>query len=72
MFRNNPFARAQWNEQLVETCAARQHGVLDAAWAALRPGGYLIYCTCTWEARENEDQVERMMQRGGGGDPRSC
>jgi len=65
MFRKDPFARAQWNEQLVETCAARQHGILDAAWAALRPGGYLIYCTCTWEARENEDQVERMMQRGG-------
>lgn len=65
MFRKDPFARAQWSEQLVETCAARQHGIIDAAWNALRPGGYLIYSTCTWEVREDEDQVERMIQRGG-------
>lgn len=65
MFRKDPFARAQWSEQLVETCAARQRGIIDAAWGALKPGGYLIYSTCTWEARENEDQVERLIQRGG-------
>ena len=65
MFRKDPFAREQWSEQLVETCAVRQHGIVDAAWAALRPGGYLIYSTCTWEAREDEEQVDRMVQRGG-------
>lgn len=64
MFRKDPFARAQWSAQLVETCAVRQQGILDAAWDALRPGGYLIYSTCTWEARENEDQMERLVQRG--------
>lgn len=64
MFRKDPHARAQWGPHLVETCATRQEGILDAAWAALRPGGYLIYSTCTWEARENEDQVKRMMEQG--------
>lgn len=64
MFRKDPFALAQWSEQLVESCAVRQFGILDAAWAALRPGGYLIYSTCTWEAREDEDQVERMVRLG--------
>lgn len=67
MFRKDPYARAQWGPHLVETCATRQQGILDAAWEALRPGGYLIYSTCTWEACENEEQVERMYQRGAEG-----
>lgn len=65
MFRKDPFARGQWSEQLVESCAARQHGILDAAWGALWPGGHLIYSTCTWEEREDEAQVERLMRCGG-------
>ena len=64
MFRKDPYARTQWSPQLVETCATRQEGILDAAWEALRPGGYLIYSTCTWEACENEDQVSRLQERG--------
>ena len=64
MFRKDPYARTQWGPHLVETCAARQHNILDAAWEVLRPGGYLIYSTCTWEACENEDQVKRMLALG--------
>ncbi len=64
MFRKDPYARTQWGPHLVETCATRQEGILDAAWEALRPGGYLIYSTCTWEACENEDQVSRLHERG--------
>lgn len=64
MFRKDPFAREQWSEALVESCAVRQRDILDDAWGALRPGGYLIYSTCTWEVRENEDQVQRLADRG--------
>lgn len=64
MFRKDAFARAQWSERLVESCALQQCGILDAAWDALRPGGHLIYSTCTWEERENEDQARRLMERG--------
>ncbi len=64
MFRKDPQARAQWGENLVRTCAARQHSIVDAAWALLKPGGYLIYSTCTWETSENEDQVARLLARG--------
>lgn len=64
MFRKDPHARRQWGANLVETCATRQQHILDRAWAALKPGGHLIYSTCTWETCENEDHVERMAGRG--------
>ncbi|MBP8824550.1 MAG: hypothetical protein KBH07_12990 [Flavobacteriales bacterium] len=67
MFRKDPQARAQWGANLVRTCAARQQNILDSAWALLKPGGYLIYSTCTWEMAENEGQVERL--QGHGADP---
>lgn len=64
MFRKDPHARAQWGPNLVEGCATRQRHILDAAWALLKPGGHLIYSTCTWETCENEDQVQRLTDRG--------
>lgn len=64
MFRKDPFAWAQWSNTLVEQCAERQGPILGAAWHVLKPGGWLIYCTCTWEVAENEDQVRRLMEWG--------
>lgn len=64
MFRKDPFARAQWSQALVDGCVARQEDILDAAWSVLRPGGSLIYSTCTWEEQENEAQVMRMVAKG--------
>lgn len=64
MFRKDAFAREQWSERLVASCARTQSAILDRAWGALRPGGTLIYCTCTWEEAENEAQVVRLQQRG--------
>jgi 16S rRNA (cytosine967-C5)-methyltransferase len=43
--------------------AARQAAILDAAAAALRPGGTLVYSTCTLSPRENEDQIAALVQR---------
>lgn len=64
MFRKDPYARAQWGPHLVEGCARRQRDILDSAWHLLKPGGCLIYSTCTWETCENEDQVRRLQERG--------
>ncbi len=58
MMRKNPKARAQWSEKNVELCAARQRRILADAWSALRQGGVMIYSTCTFNSRENEDNVE--------------
>ena len=62
MMRRDPFAREQWTPDLVRQCARDQHGILDTAWSALRPGGTLIYSTCTWEFSENEKQMERFVE----------
>ena len=61
LMRKDPFAVEQWTAALVRECAVRQQRILDAVWPALRPGGFLIYSTCTYEACENEEQVERVM-----------
>lgn len=57
MMRKEPQARLQWSERLVESCAALQREILANAWEALMPGGYLIYSTCTFNRRENEENV---------------
>ena len=57
MFRKNREARTEWSPANVELCAARGRRILADAWDALRPGGILIYSTCTFNRRENEDNV---------------
>ncbi|HOY27354.1 MAG TPA: hypothetical protein PLR96_00165 [Flavobacteriales bacterium] len=65
MFRKDPFARAQWSTDLVAQCSQMQRDALEHAWNSLRPGGHLIYSTCTWEISENEAQVARLVGLGG-------
>lgn len=55
MMRKEPVARQQWSENLVAQCARSQRQILDAVWTALRPGGFLIYSTCTFNIDENEN-----------------
>jgi 16S rRNA C967 or C1407 C5-methylase (RsmB/RsmF family) len=57
MFRKNPQARAEWSLANVELCAARQRRILAEGWDALRPGGILIYSTCTFNRHENEENI---------------
>lgn len=57
MMRKDPQAAAQWNRRLVCTCALLQRDILNQAVQALRPGGYLIYSTCTFNTEENERQL---------------
>lgn len=65
MFRKDPFAREQWSGHLVDTCARTQKDILLHAWAMVRPGGALIYSTCTWEHQENEAQLDQLIVWGG-------
>ena len=55
MMRKDDEAVAQWSPALVEQCAERQRVILTDAWSALRPGGLLIYSTCTYNRQENEE-----------------
>ena len=55
MMRKDDEAVAQWSPTLVEQCAQRQREILADVWPALRPGGLLIYSTCTYNRQENEE-----------------
>lgn len=57
MMRREQMAIDQWSEKLIAQCAATQREILPYAVGALREGGYLIYSTCTYNRRENEDNV---------------
>jgi len=65
LFRKDLDAMQHWSEEAVNHCATRQAGILDHAWATLRPGGYLIYSTCTYNRLENEANVQRLIDFGG-------
>ena len=57
MFRKDPATIAEWSLQNVEKCWRLQREIVDDAWACLKPGGLLIYGTCTFNIKENEENV---------------
>ena len=57
MFRKDPQAIKEWSEQNVEKCRLLQREIVAEAWKCLRPGGLLVYSTCTFNTHENEDNV---------------
>ena len=63
MFRKEAAAVADWTEELVDMCARRQGEILDAAAKMLRPGGRLVYSTCTFAPREDEEAVAAFLAR---------
>ena len=58
MFRKDSFAVEQWSESVVRQCASRQKEILTDIWGCLRPGGLLVYSTCTFNASEDEECVQ--------------
>ncbi len=57
MFRKDPNARKEWSLDNVSLCSARQSRILDHCGALVKGGGYLIYSTCTFNEKENEDMI---------------
>ena len=65
MFRKMDEARTEWTPSSPDMCAERQREILSEAWRALRPGGRLIYSTCTFNDREDEGVVEWLAEEFG-------
>lgn len=65
MFRKDVEAVAQWSSSLVAECVARQREIIRNLWSALRPGGYFIYSTCTFNRSENEEMVAMLVDEYG-------
>ena len=57
MFRKDEYAVKQWSVANVMQCVERQREILRDVWEALRPGGMLVYSTCTFNREEDEDCV---------------
>ncbi len=57
LFRKNPKAIDEWSPEAVEFCAHRQKKILNDIWPALKPGGVMVYSTCTFNRIENEENL---------------
>ena len=62
MFRKEEAAVTDWSQETVEMCARRQAEILDSAAKMVRPGGRLVYSTCTFAPEEDELAVEEFLQ----------
>lgn len=57
MFRKDAQAIEEWSLQNVEKCCQLQRSIITDIWDNLRPGGILVYSTCTFNAHENEENI---------------
>lgn len=58
MFRKDPAAIGEWTMENVDKCVTRQKQIIQNVWKTLLPGGLLIYSTCTYNTKENEENIE--------------
>jgi len=63
MFRREPASRDEWQPGSPAGCAKRQAEILDEAARMLRPGGRLVYSTCTFNRQENEGSILSFIER---------
>ena len=61
MFRRQPEARDEWHADSPAYCADRQMDILSEAAKMLRPGGVMVYSTCTFNDTENEGVLKRFL-----------
>ncbi len=63
MFRRDPATRTEWSPEKAEGCAERQREILEQAARLVRPGGRLVYSTCTYNPQENEENAAWFLSR---------
>jgi 16S rRNA C967 or C1407 C5-methylase (RsmB/RsmF family)/NOL1/NOP2/fmu family ribosome biogenesis protein len=55
LFRKDPEAIEEWSEANVQMCSMRQQKIIEDVWPSLKPGGLLLYSTCSYSVAEDED-----------------
>ena len=63
MFRKDEATIREWSPQNVEKCWQLQRDIVDDAWACLNAGGLLIYSTCTFNTKENEENIRYFLEQ---------
>jgi NOL1/NOP2/fmu family ribosome biogenesis protein len=58
LFRKEPEAINEWSEHNVSLCAQRQQRIVSDCWHSIKPGGILIYSTCSYSIAEDEDNYD--------------
>jgi len=66
MFRKDEGAVREWSLENVRMCQQRQRDILSDIWHVLKPGGLLIYSTCTFNRYEDEDNARWICSELGG------
>lgn len=64
LFRKTPEAMEEWSTNNVDLCAARQRRILGEAFSLLKPGGHLLYSTCTYNPKENQENASWAIDEG--------
>lgn len=62
MFRKDPAAINEWSVDNLKVCEARSKRILEDIWPAVKPGGFVIYSTCTFNPEENEQLLSAFIQ----------
>lgn len=65
MFRKDPEAIKEWSMQNVDKCWKLQRSIVESIWDNLRPGGLLVYSTCTFNTKEDEENVRYICEELG-------
>lgn len=63
MFRKDPGALADWSLERVSRCVGKQEKILESAHRLLKPGGVLVYSTCTFSPEEDEQIIEAFIHK---------
>lgn len=64
MFRKDMKAREEWSLGNVDICVERQESILNNLIPVVKPGGFMLYSTCTFNRRENDGMVEYLLENG--------
>ena len=64
LFRRQLSYRDEWKSSFAGVCASKQEEILEEAHRLLKPGGFLIYSTCTYNSKENEQQLLTFLEQG--------
>lgn len=65
MFRKDTDSTGEWSVANVQLCAGRSRRIIHDIWNALRPGGLLVYSTCTYNTEEDEENIQYFIEELG-------